>query len=144
MPIDAAKVAEILGGRRVLQRDVATLADLERVVIDGLPIGSLDETARYVAADRKAAAAIKDRLVPRATRSRRQRLKLAESERVARLARIMALAEFVWEGKEDARTFMSEPHALFGDQTPLALAETELGARRVEDLLMKLEYSLPA
>nr|MBA4159960.1 DUF2384 domain-containing protein [Gemmatimonadota bacterium] len=113
-------------------------------VIDGLPIGSLDETARYVAADRKAAAAIKDRLVPRATRLRRQRLKLAESERVARLARIMALAEFVWEGKEDARTFMSEPHALFGDQTPLALAETELGARRVEDLLMKLEYSLPA
>nr|MBA4160167.1 hypothetical protein [Gemmatimonadota bacterium] len=74
MPIDAAKVAEILGGRRVLQRDVATLADLERVVIDGLPIGSLDETARYVAADRKAAAAIKDRLVPRATRLRRQRL----------------------------------------------------------------------
>lgn len=144
MQIDAAKVADILGGDRVLDRAVASLADLEAAVSAGLPVGSLDETARYVALDRKSAADIKDRLVPRATRARRRRLKLAESERVARLARIMALAEYVWESKEDARAFMSEPHALLGNRAPLDLAETELGARRVEDLLMKLEYSLPA
>jgi uncharacterized protein (DUF2384 family) len=55
----------------------------------------------------------------------------------------MALAEAVWEDEDDARAFMNEEHPLFEGRTPVEMADTELGARRVEELLMKLEYSLP-
>jgi putative toxin-antitoxin system antitoxin component (TIGR02293 family) len=55
----------------------------------------------------------------------------------------MALAEQVWENREDALEFLNAAHPLLGSRPPLEVAETELGARRVEDLLMKLEYSLP-
>jgi putative toxin-antitoxin system antitoxin component (TIGR02293 family) len=144
MVVDASRIADILGGTRVLHRKITSIADLEQAVIDGLPIRSLDETAEYVAANSRGVSAIKDRLVPRATRSRRDRLKPAESEKVERLARLMALAELVWEHENDARAFMNEGHPAFEGRTPVEMAETELGARRVEELLMKLEYSLPA
>jgi len=68
---------------------------------------------------------------------------MSQSERLERLARVMALAEDVWESRDDARRFLTTPHALLGER-PLDLAQTELGARRVEDLLWRLEYSLPA
>ncbi|HEX5724321.1 MAG TPA: MbcA/ParS/Xre antitoxin family protein, partial [Longimicrobiaceae bacterium] len=88
---------------------------------------------------------LKDLLVPRATRGRRRAaLKPAESERVERLARVMALAEQVWEDTDDARAFLTAAHPLLDGRAPLELARTELGARQVEELLWKLEYSLPA
>jgi putative toxin-antitoxin system antitoxin component (TIGR02293 family) len=144
MVVDVRRVAHILGGKRVLHRHITSFADLERAVIEGLPIRALDETAEYVSASGRDLSALKDRLVPRATRSRRERLKPAEGEKVERLARLMALAEAVWEDREDARSFMNEEHPRFEGRTPIEMADTELGARRVEDLLMKLEYGLPA
>jgi putative toxin-antitoxin system antitoxin component (TIGR02293 family) len=144
MGIDAGRVAEIMGGEKVLRQRVSSLADLQEVVSAGLPIRSLEETVDYVVEGARAAGAVKDRLVPRATRARRTRLKVSESERVERVARLMAMAEEVWENVEDARAFMNEAHPLLDERSPLEMAETELGARRVERLLMKLEYGLPA
>ncbi|HEX5726782.1 MAG TPA: antitoxin Xre/MbcA/ParS toxin-binding domain-containing protein [Longimicrobiaceae bacterium] len=143
--INARQVARILGGRRVLKREVRSLGDLQEVVADGLPVGALDEAVAYVGATRKEAEQLKDLLVPRATRGRRRAaLKPAESERVERLARVMALAEQVWEDRNDARAFLTAAHPLLDGRAPLELARTELGARQVEELLWKLEYSLPA
>jgi len=56
---------------------------------------------------------------------------------------VMALAEEVWESRDDARLFLTTPHALLGGERPIDLAQSELGARRVEELLWRLEYSLP-
>jgi putative toxin-antitoxin system antitoxin component (TIGR02293 family) len=143
MSIDAAKVADIMGGRRVLRHDVETLADLQEVVEQGLPVAALNETVRYVAGSTRAASVLKERIIPRATLSRRTRLKLGESERVERIARVMALAEQVWEDRQDAQLFLHEPHPMLDEKAPLEMAQTELGARRVERLLMRLEYGLP-
>ena len=111
----------------------------------GLPVRTLDRTVQYIASSPREAVRLRDRLVAPATRKRRsQRLKPAESERVERLARVMALAEEVWESREDARQFLTTPHALLDGARPLDLARSELGARRVEELLWRLEYSLPA
>lgn len=143
MTVDAAKVARIMGGEKVLRHRIGSLADLQKVVAEGLPLRALNETVRHVAGSTRTATVLKDSLVPRATRARRTRLKLVESERVERLARLMALAEEVWENEEDARAFMREPHSMLDGRSPIGMAATELGARRVELLLAKLEYSLP-
>lgn len=143
MDADSEKVAEILGGEEVLYERVRSSADLQRVVREGLPVRALDEAVRYVAGSGREARVLRDRLVPRATRARRTRLRLPESERVERLARVMALAEQVWESRDDAREFLAQPHPMLEERSPLEMAETELGARRVERLLMSLEYGLP-
>jgi putative toxin-antitoxin system antitoxin component (TIGR02293 family) len=143
MSVDPEKVAEVMGGDEVLYEHVRSTSDLQRVVAEGLPVGALEHTVQYVAGSRRAAAVLRDRIVPRATRARRTRLRLPESERVERLARLMALAEQVWESADDAREFLAAPHPLLEGRSPLEMGETELGARRVERLLMKLEYGLP-
>jgi putative toxin-antitoxin system antitoxin component (TIGR02293 family) len=143
MTIDAAKVADIMGGQRVLRREVETLADLQEVVEAGLPVAALNETMRYVAGSALAASRLQEQIIPRTTLSRRSRLKRTESEHVERIARVMALAQHVWESREGAQAFLYEPHPMLGEKSPLEMAHTELGARRVEALLMRLEYSLP-
>lgn len=144
MDNEAARIAEIMGGRKVLEHDVESLADLQEIVEDGLPVAALNKTVEYVVGSGRAAMVLRETLVPRATLSRRTRLKLVESERVERIARVMALAEHVWEGRDEARAFLREPHPGLEERAPLEIAQTELGARRVERLLMKLEYGLPA
>ena len=144
MDVSAAKIADIMGGRRVLEQDVDTLAELQQVVEEGLPVTALSRTVEYVTSSTRAATQLRETLISRATLSRRTRLKPSESERVERIARVMALAEAVWESNDEAREFLREPHPALDERPPLEVAQTELGARRVERLLMKLEYGLPA
>jgi len=56
---------------------------------------------------------------------------------------LSALAEYVWESRDAAQQWLTTPLPLLGDEAPLDLAATDLGARRVEDVLWKLEHSLP-
>lgn len=137
-------VVATLGGRRVLRADVRTVADLNRLVAAGLPFRSLRRlSAHYPAAAR---ARVEQLIVPRTTMLRREQsgvLSPAESERLERVARITALAEQVLESQDEAQQFLTSPHPLFDGRAPLDLAATDLGARRVEDVLWRLEYSLP-
>ena len=90
------------------------------------------------------ASAYKFKVVPQATWKRRtKKLSVDESERTERLARVLAQAEYVWDDRDQAREWMSKPHRELGGCAPLEVARTELGARRVEELLDKLFYGLP-
>lgn len=148
--IDVEAVAAVLGGEDVLKEPVHDLSDLERVVARGLPEGALHHTVHAAIGEGPGAVAgrrraLADRLVPPATRKRRAGSALTpeESARVERVARVVALAGYVWEDRSKAQAFLARPHALLEDRAPLEVAQTELGARRVERLLHELEYSLP-
>ena len=136
----AESVAEILG----LGSAVHTVSELESAVLAGLPKRALERLSGRLFRDASAASAYKFKVVPQATWKRRlKRLSPEESERTERLARVLAHAEFVWDDRDRAREWMSKPHRELGAKTPLDVARSELGARRVEDLLEKLFYGLP-
>ena len=137
------RVADVLGGRVVLRSNVRTWADLERVVRAGLPKRSLQLVARRALEPGKALNELVYSVVPPATFKRRDRLSAEESERTERLARVIALAESLYEREGEARAFLNRPHPLLDDQSPLEAARTELGARRVERLLHDVEHGLP-
>lgn len=137
------RVAEVLGGPALLRHRVRTWDQLERVVRAGLPKQSLQRVARRAVGPKASVSAFIHSVVPPATFKRRTRLSLAESERTERLARVIAHAEMLWGDQEEARAFLNEPHPLLDGITPLKLAHTELGARRVESLLSHIEYGLP-
>lgn len=137
------RVAQVLGGRAVLQRTVRTWVDLDRLVRDGLPKASLQMVARHAVEEGASAAELVYSVVPSATFKRRDRLSLDESERTERLARVIALAEAAWGDEDQARAFLNRPHPLLEGETPLNVARTELGARRVEQLLYDAEHGLP-
>lgn len=137
------RVARILGDRPVLRTRVRTWVDLERVVRAGLPKRSLQLLARRAVEPGGSVTAFVYRVVPPATFKRRSRLSAEESERTERLARVVALAERLWDEPRQARAFLNRPHPLLDDLTPLDVARTELGARRVEQLLHDVEHGLP-
>jgi putative toxin-antitoxin system antitoxin component (TIGR02293 family) len=133
-------IAEILG----LGGSVRTVGELESAVSEGLPKRALERLSARLYEDRRSASAYKFKVVPQATWKRRsKRLSVDESAKTERLARVLAAAEYVWDDREKAREWMSKPHRELNRQTPLEVARTELGARRVEDLLDKLYFGLP-
>jgi putative toxin-antitoxin system antitoxin component (TIGR02293 family) len=141
--IPAPIVADRLGGPRTLGRQIRNLTDLRHAIEAGLPVESLEMVTRYLAEDTSEATDLKHAVVPKTTLRRRTRLSTEESERTERLARLVALAEHVWEDPSLAREFLTSAQPQLDGARPIDLARTELGAQEVEELLMKIEYALP-
>jgi len=75
-------------------------------------------------------------------RKREGRLSAGESDRVLRFARLMGRAIAVFGGDANARQWLQSPQSGLGGAAPLTYAETEVGAREVEDLLGRIEYGV--
>src|SRR6185436_10781107 len=83
--------------------------------------------------------------ISKATLHRRKaegRLDQAESDRVVRFAKLMGKAVEVLELEENARQWLASPQFGLGGAVPLEYAETEVGAREVENLLGRIEHGV--
>lgn len=120
-----------------------TPTNLDRVVRAGLPVQELKDlqTSLDLPMDR-----LGQMLgISKATIHRRQaeqRLGVAESDRIVRFAKLMGKAVKVMESNEVARKWLNSPQHGLGGAVPLEFAETEIGAREVEDLLGRVEYGV--
>jgi putative toxin-antitoxin system antitoxin component (TIGR02293 family) len=122
-----------------------SMAELDDLVASGLPKEALRASVGRVCISSDERKKLLYRIVPEATYKRRQQVLSAdESGRAERLARIIATAEYVWDSADDARIFMNTPHPMLQGRSPLDVSMTELGARRVEELLWKLYYGMAA
>jgi putative toxin-antitoxin system antitoxin component (TIGR02293 family) len=139
MNMQSRRVQEILGLKGA-SRDATGLA---AAVEKGLPRSALLRAVARAGLTGKARDALLYRVVPLATFKRRTRLKLHESEKTERLARVIALAELLWDEQTAAQQFLNTPHAELSGRTPLESAGSELGARAVEDVVMRALYGLP-
>jgi putative toxin-antitoxin system antitoxin component (TIGR02293 family) len=82
-----------------------------------------------------------------ATLSRRRQtgrpLDAGHSDRLLRLARLFRLATELHDGDEEAaRDWLSKPARALDGETPLDRADTEAGAREVENLIGRLEHGV--
>ncbi len=116
---------------------------LIEVIRIGLPVQELDvlQASLDVPMDKLASKLG----ISKATLHRRKaqgRLGPEESDRVLRFARLMGKAVEVLEGELAARRWLKSPQVGLGGAVPLDYAETEVGAREVEDLLGRIEYGV--
>ena len=65
-----------------------------------------------------------------------------ESDRVARVARILERAQEVFGNAEKARGWMNTQLVAFDGETPLERADTSIGASQVEDVLGRIDYGV--
>jgi putative toxin-antitoxin system antitoxin component (TIGR02293 family) len=82
-----------------------------------------------------------------ATLSRRRRsaepLDAGHSDRLLRYARLFRVATQLYNGDEAAaRSWLRKPARALAGETPLDHADTEMGAREVEDLVGRLEHGV--
>ena len=134
-------VVEELGGEPVLGRSLQTPNDLHDAIRGGFPQSVVEEVMRAAGISRKELATILD-LSPRSLQRRRREGRLArfESDRLYRLARIVALAKQYIGDVEMARRWLKRPNRALGGKIPLEILDTELGARAVEDVLGRIAY----
>jgi putative toxin-antitoxin system antitoxin component (TIGR02293 family) len=122
-----------------------SFAELDEMVSKGLPKGALKSSIERICKSAEDRKQLLYRIVPEATyKRRRENLSAEESGRAERLARIFATAEYVWSSEHDAQSFLNTPHPMLQGRTPLDVSMTELGARRVEELLWRLYYGIAA
>jgi putative toxin-antitoxin system antitoxin component (TIGR02293 family) len=137
-------IAEVLGGRKALGQKIETSSDLARATRAGLSAGSLDTLAQELSIQRVTVAkllGISERTLTRRVTSN-GRLTAAESDRVVRLARVLALAKETLGNMERAsRWLQTSNRALEGDK-PIDRLDTDIGVRSVEQVLGRIEYGL--
>jgi putative toxin-antitoxin system antitoxin component (TIGR02293 family) len=83
-------------------------------------------------------------VAPRTWARRKQtgRFDMLESDRLARLGRLIRRARKVLGGSAEARTWMTVGNRALGGRTPFEVAGTEVGAEAVFDLLGRLEHGV--
>ncbi|MGH7857479.1 MAG: antitoxin Xre/MbcA/ParS toxin-binding domain-containing protein, partial [Candidatus Binatia bacterium] len=59
-----------------------------------------------------------------------------------RLARVGAMAVRVLGSEEKAGRWLHRPNRALGNESPLSLLDTAIGAREVEDLLGRIEHGV--
>jgi len=135
-------VIELLGGARAIGRSIRTLSDLDAVVRAGLPRTALDRVVE-AAAPASERIWLRNRLVPRATYQRSGKLSASHSATVERIARVIAFANWVWQDESLSKRFLWTRHPELEGRRPIEAAFTELGAREVEEVLMRGLHGLP-
>ena len=83
--------------------------------------------------------------ISRSTLQRRKaagRLSPDESDKVLRFARLLEHARDVFGDVDKARAWLKHPQYGLGGTVPLDYAETEIGAREVDNLLGRIDYGV--
>jgi putative toxin-antitoxin system antitoxin component (TIGR02293 family) len=136
------QVATILGVSPKRAKAMTSLGLAEEVK-RGISPAAVDRVVQFISPND---VSFRNRIVPKATLARRKtgaerRLSPEESDKVARMASLWALALDVWHSPEAAQRFLAAHHPLLNGRSPSDVAvETEIGARAVEELLGRLKY----
>lgn len=118
-------------------------AEVVPVIREGLPVASfyhVQECLGVTIEELAGAIGIPSRTLAR--RKQEGRLQKYESERLYRVSRLFEKAAAVFEGEQPARDWFHAPQKALGGRTPLEFADTEPGAREVENLLGRIEHGV--
>jgi putative toxin-antitoxin system antitoxin component (TIGR02293 family) len=131
-----------LGGQEAIGARGRSEGEMERLLREGFPIsvlGSFRENWGFTVMELAGSLAIPKSTLMRML-ERRRRMASGDSDRVYRLASILALAEQAIGDRKKAQRWLRQTNQVLGSQTPLHALETEIGARRVEQILGRIAY----
>jgi putative toxin-antitoxin system antitoxin component (TIGR02293 family) len=125
------------------QADALSSGRLIKAITVGLPVKELDflQEALDVPME-KLAPKVGISLATLHRRKAQGRLQPEESDRVLRFARLFGKAVSIFGNAADAKQWLASPQFGLGGEVPLDYAQTEVGAREVENLLGRIEYGV--
>ena len=129
-----------LGGERALGRALASDRDMREAIREGFPHAVLEELMQASGLTLKELAHALDLSTRSLQRRRRGRLARFESDRLYRMARVLALARESLGDLALANRWLKRANHALGGLAPIAAIDTELGARQVENLLGRIAY----
>jgi putative toxin-antitoxin system antitoxin component (TIGR02293 family) len=140
-------VSELLAETLALLRiktKVRTTLELMPMIRRGLPLASLESLAREMDMTTLATAegiGLIKRTVARRIQEK-QTLDPEQSERVVRLARVLAQATAILGSREKARRWLRKQNRALGGGVPLEMLDTDIGAQAVLDELGRIDHGV--
>lgn len=136
-------VVDVLGGAKVLGRGVRTPEDLANQVRKGLPFAALSAVMEEYGISRDVVCDVLQLSSRNFLRRKDQkRLSPVESDRLYRLARVLAHANRVFEDPDESAEWIQTPNAALGKQQPLTLLDTDIGVQQVDQVLGRIEHGI--
>ena len=133
-----------LGGKKVVGKSAwKSTLDLHRSIVSGLPVGCVIYFKKHAGLSNihmSKALGVSEKTFIRWQDDPDKLLDPVYSDRLVRTARIMGLAEEVLEDAENSRAWLSRPQSALGNEIPQELMRTEIGAKQVEDVLLRMEH----
>jgi putative toxin-antitoxin system antitoxin component (TIGR02293 family) len=139
----SSDVVQILGGREVLENPPSSAEEWHALILEGLPYASLEAVMASYRLTRSEVCETLD--LSGRTFSRRkneERLRPDESDRLYRMARVVAKATEVLGDTEKASLWLRRSNRALGGRSPLYLMRTDLGTRQVERDLGRIEHGI--
>ncbi|MEZ4310442.1 MAG: antitoxin Xre/MbcA/ParS toxin-binding domain-containing protein [Polyangiaceae bacterium] len=118
-------------------------AELREAVRKGLPFSAFEAVSKHLEISPQHITAVLG--IPPRTVARRKaarHLTPQESDRLYRLARAISQAIEVLGTLDKARVWLKTPNRALGGEVPLELLDTEIGARQVEEVLLRIHYGI--
>lgn len=135
---------DLVGGRAVLGGVVEAGLGMARMIRRGLPVGAI----QFVVDSGRLSLAEVDRIVmPRKTLAHRRKLGTLtpeQSDRLIRVARVLADAEETFGNQSKAATWLRRPTTALAGEAPLDLLDTDEGTREVQTLLGRIAHGIAA
>ena len=131
------------GAEAFLRVSAANAAELRMAVRQGLPFSALEALTRQLEISPQQCSTVLG--IPPRTMARRKearQLNAQESDRLYRVARTASQAMDVLGSLDKARLWLKTPNRALGCDRPLDLLDTEIGARQVEEVLLRLNYGI--
>ena len=139
----ARSIAEKMGGRRTLARDVKSDLDLADIIHGGIPVGAVDEV---LASGLLSHSELYQLVVPRRTLSHRREkqktLTPEQSDRLARVVRVVARAEEALGDPDKAARWLRMGNRALNSNLPIDLTGSDIGSRLVERILTRIEHGV--
>jgi putative toxin-antitoxin system antitoxin component (TIGR02293 family) len=131
------------GPAEVLALEPRTAVELLAAVRAGLPFAALEALAAQMDLPSVEIAVLLG--IPARSFARRRKtdqLTPQESDRLFRLARTVAQAMEVLGAQAKARLWLLAPNRALGGDVPLQMLDTDIGARQVAEVLLRLSYGV--
>ena len=136
-------IVAVLGGAKVLGRGVRTPEDVVDRVRRGLPFTALSAVMEEYGISRDLMCDVLQLSSRNFLRRKEQsRLSADESDRLYRLARVLAHADRVFEDPDESAEWIRTPNAALGKQQPLTLLDTDIGVQQVDQVLGRIEHGI--
>jgi putative toxin-antitoxin system antitoxin component (TIGR02293 family) len=135
------ETAKALGGVAVLGKEVVSGVAFARKIEQGLPGSSIIRLKRFGHLSDSDLSEV----IPRRTLTSMRgvkKLTTEQSDRVARTAGIVALAQRVFGDAKVAREWLLTPNPALNNEVPLRLLRTSSGTKVVENVLIRIDHGV--
>ena len=143
------RVADLLGGVRVLRYQVRSRLDAHELLVRGLPGRALTHLVEnlvilHMTASLEKAVGMSLRTFQRHKDAPAKPLSQEQSGRTWKFAEILARATAVFGSQKEAEQWLEQPAIGLDQRRPIDLLATPAGAEIVEDFLTRVEYGVYA